>query len=144
MEKFTKAEKERFNSKWKKVGQCYLWQGPLDKDGYGSFFFRRRNRRAHRVAYYYNIGDIPQGFWVDHLCGNRNCVRSDHLRLVTPKQNALENSRSVAAINARKTHCKNGHEFDRKYGNQRYCSICHAAKSKRLRKKWKDEDQVKC
>lgn len=80
---------------------------------------------------------------VDHICGNRNCVKPDHLRLLTPKENALD-GRGLGAINARKTHCKNGHPFDRKYGKQRYCSICQAAKTKRLRKKWAEEDDIAC
>lgn len=143
MERLTESEEKRFNSKWKIEGACHLWQSPLDKDGYGSFYFRKKNRRAHRVSYYYNIGDIPQGMVVDHICGNRHCVRPDHLRLLTPKENALD-GRGHGAINAKKTHCKRGHPFDRQYGKQRYCSICQAAKTRRLRKKWATEDMVKC
>lgn len=143
MERYTNSEKERFDSKWIEKNGCFLWQGPLDKDGYGTFYFRRKNRRAHRVAYYYTIGDIPQGMMVDHICGNRHCVKPDHLRLLTPKENALD-GRGLGAINAKKTHCKQGHPFDRKYGKQRYCSICQAAKSRRLQKKWRKEDTVAC
>ena len=73
---------------------------------------------------------------IDHVCKNRNCVEVTHLRLVTSKQNSLENSKSVGAINSQKTNCKFGHPLDRKYGKQRYCSTCQAEKTKRLRKKW--------
>ena len=82
---------------------------------------------------------------IDHICKNRNCVNLKHLKLVTIKENVLENSNSIGAINSRKTTCKNGHLFDKKYGNQRYCSICENAKSKRLRKKWlKEANKTKC
>ena len=32
-------------------------------------------------------GPIPAGMVIDHLCRNRNCVRPDHLEVVTPAQN---------------------------------------------------------
>lgn len=143
MERFTKNEKERFDSKWEKVGACHLWQSPLDKDGYGTFYFRRKNRRAHRVSYYFTIGDIPKDMVVDHVCGKRNCVKPDHLRVLTAKANTLD-GRGIGAINARKTHCKNGHKFDRFYGGQRYCSVCDTEKKKRLRKRWYAEDTISC
>lgn len=143
MEKFTDSEKERFNSKWIEKGGCHLWQGYLDRDGYGTFFFRKMNRRAHRVSYYYTMGDIPKGMVIDHICGNRSCVKPDHLRLLTPRENALD-GRGIGAINAKKTHCKNGHPFDRKYGKQRYCSVCQTAKKRRLQKKWREADTVAC
>jgi hypothetical protein len=144
----TDSEKQRFRSKYiiadGKDG-CYLWQAPLDKDGYGSFYFKKKNRRAHRVAYFMAVGPIPNGMFVDHICRHRNCVKPSHLRLVTPRENALDNSQSISALNARKTHCKSGHLFDKKYGNQRYCSVCQSKKRQRLREKWKAEaDLVKC
>lgn len=142
--RYTREELTRFNSKWDRDNGCKLWNGALDKDGYGTFFFRRKNRRAHRVAYYIVNGDIPKGMVIDHKCKNRHCVKASHLRVVTIKENSLINSEGVGAKNAQKTHCKNGHPFDRKYGKQRYCSICQANKTKRLRKKWAMEDTVQC
>lgn len=136
METFTKEERDRFNNFTIKGGDCILWTGFLDKDGYGMFYFRQKNRRAHRVAYYSKHGDIPKGLVIDHICKNRNCVNPEHLKAVTVHENALENSNSVAALNKAKTVCKFGHPFDKKYGKQRYCSICQSEKTKRLRKKW--------
>jgi hypothetical protein len=139
MVRTTQKDIERFNGKWTQEGECRIWKGKLDRDGYGTFFFLKKNRRAHRVSYYIHIGEIPKGMFVDHLCKNRNCVAVGHLRLVTPKENSLDNSRSIPALNARKTHCKQGHLFDRKYGKQRYCSVCQSEKTRRLRQKWRDE-----
>lgn len=141
----TAEERDRFNSKVKKIGDCLVWQAYKDRDGYGTFYFRKKGRRAHRVAYYMYRGDIPEGYVIDHICKNPACVSIEHLRCITSKENTLVNSRSVAAINAMKTHCKYGHEFDRFYGKQRYCSICQSNKTKRLRKKWATQaDSVKC
>ena len=139
MENITQQELDRFNSYWKKSGDCKLWTNCLDKDGYGSFYFRKKNRRAHRVAYYIHNGDIPSGMVIDHICKNRNCVNIEHLRMITSAENTLDNSDSVGARNKRKMFCKNGHPFDKKYGKQRYCSICSSEKTKQLRKKWLSE-----
>jgi len=133
-------DKKRFESFYKVVGECFVWQKYLDQDGYGKFFFKRKNRRAHRVSYYLNYGDIPKGMVIDHICKNRKCVNPKHLHLVTKKQNTLENSNSVGAINKRKTVCKFGHPLDKIYGRikkQRYCSICENEKAKRQYRKWK-------
>jgi hypothetical protein len=138
-------DKIRFNLAWKQVGDCHLWKNYLDRDGYGSFYFQKKNRRAQRVAYYFANGDIPEGMVIDHICKNRHCVNPEHLRCITTSQNSLENSRSVGAINRMKEFCKYGHKLDRKYGKQRYCSICQSEKHKRLSQKWRAEaNLIKC
>lgn len=134
----------RFNKSFNKVGDCFLWNKYLDRDGYGTFYFMKKGRRAHRVSYFMKYGDIPKEMVIDHTCKNRSCVNPDHLRCVTKLQNTMENSNSVGAINKAKTHCKNGHLFDKFYG-QRYCSICQAEKTRRLRKKWLTEaNKIMC
>lgn len=139
----TPVEHERFMAKVRKDGAgCWLWQGPLDRDGYGSFYLRRLNRRAHRVGWYMLNGPIPKGLVVNHICKYRHCVNPQHLELLTARQNALKDSRAVGAVNARKTHCPQGHPFDRRYKRQRACSVCEAAKARRLRAKWRAEDTL--
>lgn len=122
---------------------CWLWQGPLDRDGYGTFHFRRRNRRAHRVGYFLLNGPIEPGLVINHTCRNRNCVNPQHLEAVTASESAMKDSSSPAYVNSQKTHCPRGHPYDRQYGKQRYCSICSAEKSKRLRAKWRAEEGEK-
>jgi hypothetical protein len=149
MGNLTESEKRRFISRIRKDNSgCHVWTSPLDKDGYGTFYLRRRNRRAHRVAWYDMHGEIPKGMVINHICRNRACVNAQHLQVVTVTENTLKDSATVSAINARKTHCAQGHIYDRTYrtgrgrGYQRYCSICAAAKSKRLREKWRAEDTL--
>lgn len=62
---------------------CWNWVAAKDRGGYGNF----QNLRAHRVAYELSLGPIPAGMYIDHICHNTACVKPDHLRLATAKQN---------------------------------------------------------
>lgn len=122
----------RFWSKVDKRGpdECWPWLGPLHR-GYGAFGFKRKTYLSQRASMIVHGHDIPEKMHVDHMCRNRSCVNPNHLRIVTSKVNTLENSVSVTAINAAKTHCKRGHPFDEantKYGRRRYERICRACR----------------
>ncbi len=79
---------DRFWSKVDKTPTCWLWQGATHPNGYGTFNIgQHRMRGAHRVSYELAYGPIEAGLQVDHICRVRACVRPDHLRLTTSKQN---------------------------------------------------------
>lgn len=93
---------DRFWAKVKKTNTCWEWQAATVR-GYGYFFYmtagKKRNGRAHRIAYELLIGPIPEGHDLDHMCHSKACVNPSHLRPTTRKQN-MEN-RSGPNANSR-------------------------------------------
>jgi hypothetical protein len=98
---------ERFWRKVKKTKSCWMFKGAY---GHGQFKVDGRSVMAHRYAYELVVGPIPDGMVLDHLCRKAGCVNPAHLEPVTQAEN-VRRGVSAAAQNARKTHCKRGHEF---------------------------------
>lgn len=88
---------------------CTVWIGATNSKGYGLVWLDGDARLAHRVAYENAHGQIPAGMVVDHLCRVRNCVRVDHLELVTVGENTRR-GRVAGGLSAGET-CINGHEL---------------------------------
>jgi hypothetical protein len=108
---------------------CWEWTGSK-RDDYGYVRWHRKIRRIHRVIYAWIFGPIPRPgnkMEIDHLCKNRSCTNPLHLELVTSRINSLR-SNNVAARNAKKTHCPQGHPYDVKNtipkNNGRWCRTC--------------------
>ena len=95
------------------LGPCWLWTASTTK-GYGGFGDSGLMVRAHRWAYEFCVGPIPEGLTLDHLCRVKACVNTDHLEPVTQRVNVLRSPVGLTAINARKTHCYRGHAFTEK------------------------------
>ncbi len=76
---------------------CIIFTGAKDKNGYG---WQRKNgeRKAHRVAYVENKGEIPKGLLVCHHCDNPSCINPDHLFLGTPLDNMQDKIRKGRAV----------------------------------------------
>jgi len=60
---------------------CWIWSGHLDRDGYGTFWKDKKNRRASHIAWELNGGKVDDGYCLRSKCGNRACVNPSHLSL---------------------------------------------------------------
>lgn len=124
-------------------GDCWLWTGLTDIDGYGIIGEggnNCRSLRVHRVVYQMAVGPIPEGMVIDHLCRVRNCANPAHLEVVTP----AENTRRSNAVRPLPTHCIRGHAFDArntyitKEGHRR-CRVCKAAHERERQRRLRQE-----
>ncbi len=104
---------------WKKVrvipcGGCWEWTASLNDSGYGQINVGGRPARAHRVAYEFVVGPIPDGLVIDHLCRNRTCVNPSHMEVVTRGENVRRGvgPARAAAKRLNRVACKRGHVFD--------------------------------
>ena len=69
---------------------CWNWGKPCFPHGYGILYTDWPHfRAAHRWIYEQLVGPVPDGFELDHLCRNRNCVNPDHLEVVTRRVNSI-------------------------------------------------------
>ena len=96
------------------LDQCWPWQGPVDKDGYGNFHVRAgelrlsKNTKVHanRLAFRLAYGRWPVGYAL-HGCDNPACcnaINSDHIHEGSPAQNMQEK----VLRNRHPAHMRNG------------------------------------
>lgn len=85
---------------------------------------------AHRLSYERNVGPIPDGFDLDHLCRNRSCWNYEHVEPVTRQVNLLRGE-TLTAEHARAIACPKGHAFDERNTGRskhgRFCRECRRA-----------------
>lgn len=119
---------ERFWAKVEKTDTCWLWASYIKPNGYATFWEPAVQSKVyvHRWVYEQEVGPIPEGLEIDHLCSVRHCVNPDHLEPVTHHENMLRGD-TIAARNARKTQCPRGHALVVEYDRGRRCIECHAA-----------------
>lgn len=68
---------------------CWLWQGEMNRNGYGRVWVNGKRLMSHRVTYELLVGPIADGLVLDHLCKNRACCNPEHLEPVTIRENTL-------------------------------------------------------
>lgn len=113
-----------------RLGRCWMWMGPVDKDGYGRFKQAGKMLRAHRVSW----GDVPPGLNVLHHCDNPPCVRRSHLWLGTTVDNNRDRDAKGRNGYSRRTHCPSRHPYTAanllREGSTRKCRTCIRARGR--------------
>lgn len=112
---------------------CWLWSGPLTRDGYGLVGKGGKGTGmflVHRVVYEAVCGPIPAGLEIDHLCRVRACCNPAHLEAVTRKENVR---RGLRGPGSSRSHCFRGHVLagENIAGPDRHCRICARERQRR-------------
>lgn len=126
-------------------GSCWLWQANVSREGYGTLWLDGKKDLAHRVSYVLARGAIAEGLELDHLCRNRSCINPLHLEAVSHRTNSLRGT-SPVAVNAAKSHCPRGHEYQ---GHNLYvrptgfrtCRPCNAANNRAYRERGRQKGE---
>ena len=127
-------------AKTKKVGDCLMWQGWKNTDGYGIVSHNKKLWSASRLIKSLTDRIIPpKNLFACHHCDTPGCLNPDHIFWGTAKDNAQDLSRKGLTLNQKKTHCSNGHPFNAEntyvYANgRRNCRVCNLASFHRRKK----------
>lgn len=111
---------------------CHYFAGKTNWAGYGMVRYsingKEHSQIAHRAVYTSEVGEIPEGLVLDHLCRNRICINPDHLEPVTQKENCRRGDTGLHLKS--RTVCINGHKYTEENtyrfpDGRRNCRTCH-------------------
>lgn len=112
---------------------CAIWTGSHAKDGYGQIWCQGTTVLAHRLAWFFEHGDLPAlGLEIDHTCSRWDhpdairCCAPAHLEAVSGAENKRRQRERNLAIPA----CRNGHPWRDEttywHNGQRQCTACRS------------------
>jgi hypothetical protein len=115
------------------AGLCHLWAGAVNAKGYG-VFWADGSVLAHSWLWRQERGSLPPGHVPDHwACDRPQCVRLDHMRPVTHRENTLRGT-SRASGNRAKERCPQDHPYTAEntyeYRGWRLCRTCRAERAR--------------
>ena len=83
---------ERLMTKIRRDGDCWMWTGSTDRDGYGRIRARIGGvliYKAHTLSYVLHTGElVPKEMLIMHSCDRPGCVNPEHLRVGTHRDNS--------------------------------------------------------
>lgn len=132
MNQFWTAE-QRFLASIDKTDTCWLWIATLSHNGYADRISDngKRYRPTHWALLHYRGIVVPAGMEADHLCRVRNCVRPDHLEVVSRAENERRKHDTPT--------CRQGHPWEGntyvKPNGKRNCRACRLEAVKRWQAK---------
>lgn len=92
------SPRARFWSKVEETDGCWLWRGARQSRGgvqrYGTVSVGGATVLAHRLAWRFEHGPVPEGAHLLHSCNEPACVRVEHLRIGTHADNMLDKVRA--------------------------------------------------
>jgi hypothetical protein len=91
---------------------CWLWTAYTQPKGYAVIHWEGKSWLLHRAVYTFCVGPIPEGHELDHTCERKACCNPAHLEPVTTEVNSKRSPNTLAARNAAKTECPQGHPYD--------------------------------
>lgn len=93
----SRTRRDPFERFWEKVAKkgdndCWEWTATKNQQGYGMFIVNGGESpwQAHRLAYKYTYGAVPEGMHILHGCDNPSCVNPKHLHPGTRSDNMKE------------------------------------------------------
>jgi hypothetical protein len=81
--------RERFRAKIFKSGECWLFTGYCNQEGYGRIKVQGRLRQASHVAWFLKYGVWPTK-QLNHTCDNPACIKIGHMYEGTQKENIAD------------------------------------------------------
>jgi hypothetical protein len=131
------ATESEFWSRADPDGDCLIWQRSTFSKGYGRIELFGEVL-AHRVAYIFANGPIPEGMLVLHSCDTPSCIQPRHLFLGDQGDNMRDMSSKGRAANQQKDRCTSGHLFtdDNTYIDPRGARYCLTCRRRRDRERY--------
>ena len=133
---------------WAKVdtsagpGTCWLWMASRNNNGYGQFFADGRLVLSHRYSYELQIGPIPPGLFIDHLCRTRAGQNPRHMEPVTNAENVRRGVTGQKA--AARASCPQGHPYsgDNLYVRASRSRDCRTCKREYMQRRAREKREL--
>lgn len=126
----------RFWSKVDRSGDCWLWTGQVNNQGYGRLDLWTDNKHervlSHRLAYAFFSGEDVTGLVIRHDCDTPRCCNPAHLRTGTQADNmrdAVERNRANLDGLAAYRQLRDERVAERIADGTKTCSTCEQVKS---------------